>query len=70
MRRMELIIRIFLIVAGLCFTLLLRAQQQLDFGISLPAKRQWYEQPFVWVAAACFVLYLMMVLIKRSERDS
>ncbi len=58
------------VVAILITTLELCAQDRMELGVSLRTERQWYEQPFVWIAAACFFLYLMVLIIRKSERNN
>ena len=40
-------------------------------GIDFALRRDvlWYEQPWVWVAAACLFLFLLVVTLKRNERQ-
>ena len=40
-------------------------------GVDFALRRDvlWYEQPLVWVAAACLFLFLLVVALNKNERQ-
>ena len=70
METKEIMKKLFLVALALLTGWSSFSQKNMELGMALRTERQWYEQPFVWVAAACLFLYLMVVAIRKSERNN
>lgn len=70
MEKKEIMKKLFLVVVTLLAGWSSFCQSNMELGMSMRTQREWYEQPFVWVAAACLFLYLMVVAIRKSERNN
>lgn len=53
---------------GLFVTPLLHAQDQvLKVDFALRENVQWYEQPWVWIAAAALFLWMLVITLRRND---
>lgn len=43
--------------------------QMEKMDMALPQRHFWYEQLWVWVVAACLFLLLLVLLLKRGEKN-
>lgn len=47
------------------------AQETMDIDFALRNNVLWYEQPWVWIAAACLFLWMLVMVLRRNDdRDS